>query len=100
MASQVKCPSCKGALSAEQFLDACKSWYADLDCVSFICPLCRRPGEAQLETGRIHHGFIYAAGRAYFSPQLAEAASSLSVAQTDAGLQVTFDATTRVLPRA
>lgn len=100
MATHVTCPGCKGALRAEQFLAACKSWFADLDCVSFVCPHCQSPGEAQLATGRVVHGFIYAAGRPYFSPQLPEPVPTLSVTRVDAGLQVTFDAATRIVPRA
>src|SRR6185369_7487707 len=98
MAKQVTCPGCKGALSAVQFLAACKTWFADVDCVSYVCLHCQQPGEAQLETGRIVHGFIYAAGRPYFSPQQAEPAPTLTVARVDAGLHLTFDAATRIVP--
>ncbi|HVY27002.1 MAG TPA: hypothetical protein VHB79_10635 [Polyangiaceae bacterium] len=99
MATQVTCPGCKGALSAAQFLAACQTWFADVDCVSYVCLHCQQPGEAQLETGRIVHGFIYAAGRPYFSPQRAEPLPNLTVARVDGGLQVTFEATTRIVPR-
>lgn len=99
MATQVTCPGCKAALSGEQFLAACKSWFADLDCVSYVCLHCRQPGEVQLATGRVVHGFIYAAGRPYFSPQLPQPVPGLTIVRVDAGLQVTFDATTRVIPR-
>jgi hypothetical protein len=99
MAAQVTCPGCKKALDAEQFLSACKAWFADVDCVAFVCPHCRQGGEAQLENGRVVHGFIYAAGRAYFSPQLSESLPGLVVARSDAGLEISLGELKRIVPR-
>ena len=99
MATQVTCQGCKKALSAAQFLAACRAWFADVDCVALVCPHCQQGSEAQLENGRVVHGFIYAAGRAYFSPQHSEPLPNLCVSRLDTGLQLTLEEATRLVPR-
>jgi hypothetical protein len=98
--SQVTCLSCKRHLTATEFVTACRSWSADIDCVIFHCPHCQSPSEVQLENGRITHGYIYAAGSPHFSPQFPELLSALVVEQSADGLKVTLDDASRTIPRA
>jgi hypothetical protein len=99
MASEVTCLGCKEPFDAETFLNACSAWHAELDCVAFCCPRCSSRGEARLETGRFWHGYVYAAGTAHFSAEVAVAAPSLVIQQTAAGLGVTWGAAQGVIPR-
>jgi hypothetical protein len=100
MPSQITCPGCKQPLEAAEFLSACSGWFAAVDCVQFTCPRCRSPGEARLETGRISHGYVYAAGSPHFAAMLSEPVPALVVAQTPDGLSVTLDSASRTLPRS
>ncbi|MES1185751.1 MAG: hypothetical protein ABUL60_18205 [Myxococcales bacterium] len=99
MPSQVTCPGCKQPLEAEEFLNACRSWFAAVDCVSYTCPHCHSAGEARLETGRISHGYTYAAGAPHFAAMITTALPGLLVETTTNGLELTLDGTTRSVPR-
>lgn len=94
----VTCLDCKEPFEPQAFLDACKGWSRNLDCVMFRCPRCNAPGEVRLETTRFTHGYIYAAGSAHFSPQLPIDVAGLVVEKTTAGLAVKWDGAERTIP--
>lgn len=100
MPSQVTCPGCKQPLDAQEFLGSCNSWSESIDCIQYRCPRCASPSEARLETGRISHGYIYAAGSAHFAAMTHEPLPTLVVERTAEGLHVTLDGVTRTLPRS
>jgi hypothetical protein len=98
MASQVPCPSCKRGIEGELFVQACLTWFANLDCVQFRCPSCEQTSEASLETGRVTLGYIYAAGSAHFAGMQPVVLPALVVERSSDGLKLTLDSTSRTLP--
>jgi hypothetical protein len=97
-ATEVTCIGCKQPFEADAFLRACSGWDAALDCVMFRCPSCAGSFEARLDSGRFWHGYVYAAGSAHFSTEVAIAAPSLVVQKTPEGLDVSWGAARRVIP--
>jgi hypothetical protein len=87
---KLQCPDCKHMPAVAEYLGQLSSWWPQIETLRHVCSSCGCATELQLELDKLLIGYVYAAGRAHFVPEIEVPIAGLAVDKSADAIEIHY----------